>query len=63
VELGSLTQADDLPSGPLAVMCGHGERAMTAASVLERMGRRDLMVLLGGPGDWSKGAGRSLERP
>lgn len=62
VELGSLKRANDLPSGPLAVMCGHGERAMTAASVLERMGRRDLMVLLGGPGDWSKGAGRPLER-
>jgi hydroxyacylglutathione hydrolase len=28
----------DLPAEPLAMMCGHGERAMTAASVVERAG-------------------------
>jgi rhodanese-related sulfurtransferase len=62
VELGSLTEAADLPSGPVAVMCGHGERAMTGASLLERAGRRDLTVLLGGAGDWSKSTGRPLQR-
>lgn len=62
VELGTLGEAGDLPSGPLAVMCGHRERAMSGASLLERAGRRDVTVLLGGPGDWSRGTGRPLER-
>ncbi|HEX2807281.1 MAG TPA: rhodanese-like domain-containing protein [Kineosporiaceae bacterium] len=42
VELGDLTDPDvdgRIPAGPLVVMCGHGERAMTAASLLARAGR------------------------
>src|SRR5436853_10196 len=40
VELGELTAtAADLPGDGLAAMCAHGERAATAASVLERAGR------------------------
>src|SRR6266542_2035530 len=62
VELGSLeAEAVTLPTGPLTVHCGHGERAMTGASILERAGRRDLAVLLGGPGDWSAACGVPLE--
>ncbi len=61
VELGVLTEAQ-LPRGPLAVHCGHGERAMSGASLLRRAGRRELTVLLGGPDDWSRGTGRGLER-
>ncbi len=61
VELGTLTGAGELPAGPLAVMCGHGERAMTAASLLQRAGHRDLTVLVGGPADWSEATGRPLE--
>src|SRR6266545_1329451 len=61
VELGALTGADELPGGPLAVMCGHGERAMTGASLLQRAGHRDLTVLVGGPGDWSRATRRPLE--
>lgn len=53
VELGSLPDAE-LPAGPVAVMCGHGERAMTAASLLQRAGRRDVTVLTGGPDDWAR---------
>ncbi len=53
VELGSVPEAD-LPAEPLAVMCGHGERAMTAASLLARGGRDDITVLIGGPEDWSR---------
>lgn len=52
VELGALADVD-LPAGPLSVMCAHGERAMTAASILARSGRRDVAALCGGPGDWS----------
>jgi hydroxyacylglutathione hydrolase len=61
VELGTLGGAGELPAGPLAVMCGHGERAMTGASMLERAGHRDLTVLVGGPGDWSAATGQPLE--
>ncbi|HET7667139.1 MAG TPA: rhodanese-like domain-containing protein, partial [Mycobacterium sp.] len=43
------------------VMCGHGERAMGAASVLEAAGHRDLAVLDGGPPDWVRATGRRLE--
>jgi hydroxyacylglutathione hydrolase len=59
-ELGSVADAD-LPAGPLMVMCGHGERAATAASVLERAGRPGAAIVLGGPPDWSDAAGRPLD--
>jgi hydroxyacylglutathione hydrolase len=66
VELGDL--ADDplprrLPEGPVTVMCSHGQRATTAASLLERAGRQDLRVALGGPDDWRRATGRTLTRP
>jgi glyoxylase-like metal-dependent hydrolase (beta-lactamase superfamily II)/rhodanese-related sulfurtransferase len=61
IELGDLAgQADEAPSGAV-VTCGHGERAMTAASLLARAGHGDLAVLEGGPGDWAKATGRTLE--
>lgn len=56
VELGSITEAE-LPPGPVAVMCGHGERAMTAASLLARQ-RGEVTVLTGGPDDWAEAHGR-----
>jgi len=60
IELGALTTAA-IPDGPLVAMCGHGERAATAASVLEREGRHDIGVLVGGPDDWAHTAGATLE--
>jgi len=65
VELGAL--AGDrlpakLPQGPVTVMCAHGERAMTAASLLERAGHRDLWVVHGGPEDWQRATGKALAR-
>ena len=54
VELGTIGDpAAPLPVEPLAVMCGHGERGATAASILERTGRTDVAVLIGGPDDWA----------
>ena len=40
VELGGLRDLTGarLPDEPLTLMCGHGERAMTGASVLEARG-------------------------
>jgi rhodanese-related sulfurtransferase/glyoxylase-like metal-dependent hydrolase (beta-lactamase superfamily II) len=62
VELGDLpTQMAALPAGPTVVMCGHGERAMGAASLLARHGRTDVAVLAGGPEDWAEASGRRLE--
>ena len=60
VELGALAAADDLVPGPLAVMCGHGERAMTGASLLERTGRTGLAVVVGGPDEWAALPGNRL---
>ncbi|MEV0428254.1 rhodanese-like domain-containing protein [Micromonospora sp. NPDC050495] len=62
LELGELAGAPELaPTGPAVLMCGHGERAMTAATLLERAGRTDLAVLVGGPQDWAAATGRLLE--
>jgi hydroxyacylglutathione hydrolase len=62
IELGALAgQAADLPGGPATVMCGHGERAATAASLLERAGRTDVSILDGGPTDWATATGRPLD--
>ncbi len=60
VELGALLDVD-LPTGPLVTMCGHSERAATAASLLERAGRRDVAVLAVGPDDWAKATGNTVE--
>jgi rhodanese-related sulfurtransferase len=49
-----------VPPGPLVVMCGHGERAMSAASLLENAGRRGVAVLAGGPDEWSDLTGTPL---
>ena len=52
LELGDTAErASTLPAGPLTVMCGHGERAMSAASILAAQGRTDVSVLLGGPAE------------
>ena len=60
-ELGTLTaRVDRIADGPITVMCGHGERAMTAASLLGRAGHRDVQVLVGGPDEWSAATGRAL---
>jgi glyoxylase-like metal-dependent hydrolase (beta-lactamase superfamily II)/rhodanese-related sulfurtransferase len=59
IELGSLT-GTDVPPGPVTLMCGHGERAMTAASILAGRGHRDVTVLDGGPDTWAAVTGRAL---
>jgi rhodanese-related sulfurtransferase len=60
-ELGAI--ADDhlsLPATPVTVMCGHGERAMSAASVLARRGQH-VRVLVGGPDEWAAAHRATLE--
>jgi rhodanese-related sulfurtransferase len=61
VELGEVGAAD-LSAGPVTIMCGHGERAMTAASILAGRGERDITVLAGGPDTWAESTGRPLSR-
>jgi rhodanese-related sulfurtransferase len=58
-ELGSLDPGR-VPHGPVTVMCGHGERAMTAASILQAAGHDELAVLAGGPAEWSAATGTPL---
>ncbi|TCO51269.1 rhodanese-related sulfurtransferase [Kribbella antiqua] len=61
VELGDVPdRVADLPAEPVVVMCGHGERAMTAASLLRRAGHVGVRVLAGGVDDWVAATGRSL---
>lgn len=65
IELGSLP-AETVPHGDgsdprVVTMCGHGERAATAASLLERQGHRDLAIVEGGPDDWARARGDRLD--
>lgn len=63
VELGAMAEGAAADVGPgAAVMCGHGERAMTAASLLARAGHDDLAVVTGGPQDWAQATGQALSR-
>lgn len=62
IELGALTaRAVELPDEPIVVMCGHGERAMGAASLLARTGHHHVTVLEGGPEDWADTTASALE--
>jgi hydroxyacylglutathione hydrolase len=60
IELGALGAAT-LPDGPVVTMCGHSERAATAASVLERTGRCDVLVMPVGPNEWAQASQRAVE--
>jgi rhodanese-related sulfurtransferase len=59
IELGELSAAE-VRDGPITVMCGHGERAMTGASLLTARGHRDVNVLDGGPDEWAACHGGTL---
>lgn len=60
IELGALAAAAiDAPEGAV-VACAHGERGMTAASVLERAGHTDIAVLDGGAADYVQAHGQQL---
>jgi rhodanese-related sulfurtransferase len=62
IELGDLTaRAGDVGPGPVTVMCGHGERAMTAATLLQREGHLSVSVLDGHPRDVADATGTSLQ--
>jgi rhodanese-related sulfurtransferase len=62
IELGDLPGAiDRLTDVPTVVMCGHGERAMGAASLLGGEGFTHVSVLTGSPEDWAEANGQRLE--
>jgi hydroxyacylglutathione hydrolase len=60
IELGSLPTRIQGAPAEAVVMCGHGERAITAASLLQRAGRRGLAVLAGSAPDWAAATGKPL---
>lgn len=62
VELGQLAaESKALPRTPLVTMCGHGERAATAASLLEAKGHDDVAIAAGSPKEWAARSGQTLE--
>ena len=62
IELGDIPDAvDRLADVPTVVMCGHGERAMGAASILTGHGLTQVSVLDGGPEEWAEANGQQLE--
>jgi glyoxylase-like metal-dependent hydrolase (beta-lactamase superfamily II)/rhodanese-related sulfurtransferase len=61
LELGALAAGTSEPrTEPTVLMCGHGERAMSAASLLTRSGVRDVRVLEGGPQEVADATGAPL---
>jgi hydroxyacylglutathione hydrolase len=66
IELGALADGS-VPAvaleAPVTVMCGHGERAMTAASLLQQTGHEQVRVLLGSASDWARATGQALAVP
>jgi hydroxyacylglutathione hydrolase len=65
VELGALAgdPSPAVPEGPLTVMCGAGQRAMTAASLLQQRGHDQVRVLPVSAEDWSRATGQALAVP
>lgn len=59
VELGTIATTG-IARRPTTMMCGHGERAMTAASLLSARGY-DVDVLVGGPDTWGEVTGQPLQ--
>lgn len=61
-ELGSLSHdIASLPPRPFTVMCQHGDRATTAASIVQRAGRTDVSIAAGSATEWATTGGRTLE--
>ncbi len=60
VELGAVADMPS-PTGQVTLMCGHGERAMTAASILAATATGDMSVFDGGPDTWRAASGFDLE--
>lgn len=53
IELGSIdASSGSIPAGPLTLYCAHGDRAMSAASLLEAAGRNEMTVIDGGFEAW-----------
>ena len=51
---------DEVPAGPVAVMCGGGYRSSIACSLLLREGRTGIVNVTGGAGAWKR-AGLPME--
>jgi hydroxyacylglutathione hydrolase len=59
IELGAVAAAE-VPAGALTLMCGHGERAATAASILAVRGV-GVSIADGGPETWATATGQPLQ--
>lgn len=61
-ELGAIAAGAIAVPAAATVMCGHGERAMSAASMLERSHHAPVRVLIGGPEELAAAQHTSLHR-
>jgi rhodanese-related sulfurtransferase len=61
IELADVSSST-LPPGPVTVVCGHGERAMTGASILQATGHSQVAVLQGGSADVAAERGIALDQ-
>jgi rhodanese-related sulfurtransferase len=62
VEHGALRErAGELTGAPVVTMCARGERATTAASLLERAGNGEVAVLPADAAAWAEATGRPIE--
>ena len=60
--LPSLLRHGDLtPERPIVTYCGHGERAATALSLLQRAGFHELLNLDGGIDGWKEAGYPTIE--
>jgi hydroxyacylglutathione hydrolase len=63
IDLGELADSmHRLPVGPLTVYCGSGQRAATAASLLESVGRDDVSIIDRPMREWAQRARLELEQ-
>lgn len=60
IELGDLAPQATFAE-PVTVMCGHGQRAMTAATLLQRNGSHEVSVLDRSAEEWAAATGNKLE--
>lgn len=51
---------DEVPDGPVDVICQHGVRSLRGARILESAGRTDVASVTGGTSAWQE-SGRPLE--
>ncbi|MBI5161729.1 MAG: rhodanese-like domain-containing protein [Micrococcales bacterium] len=62
IPLGQLSaRVDEVPAGPVDVICHLGARSLRGAKILEDAGRSDVVSVAGGTSAWIE-SGRAVDR-